>query len=107
MKHTSRYVWLNGKLLPFEEATLHFLTPALHYGIGVFEGIRCYATDSGSAVFRLKDHVARLFASARILGFRELPFTEEEITAAVRQVVAANGFAECYIRPLIYLAEDG
>lgn len=107
MKHTSRYVWLNGKLLPFADATLHFLTPALHYGIGVFEGIRCYATDAGSAVFRLRDHIARLFASARVLGFHELPFTEEEITAAVRQVVAANGFAECYIRPLIYLAEDG
>jgi len=107
MKYESRYVWLNGKLLPFEEATLHFLTPALHYGIGVFEGIRCYATDAGSAVFRLKDHIARLFSSARILGFRGLPFTEQEIIAAVRQVVAANGFAECYIRPLIYLAEDG
>ncbi len=107
MKYTSRFVWLNGKLLPFEQATLHFLTPALHYGIGVFEGIRCYATDAGSAVFRLKDHIARLFASARVLGFRELPFAQEEITAAVRQVVAANGFAECYIRPLIYLAEDG
>jgi branched-chain amino acid aminotransferase len=107
MKHSSNYVWLNGNLLRFEEATLHFLTPGLHYGIGVFEGIRCYSTGDGSAIFRLKDHIARLFDSAHILGFRELPFTEEEITAAVRQVVAANGFAECYIRPLIYLAEDG
>jgi len=107
MKYKSRYVWLNGKLLPFEEATLHFLTPALHYGIGVFEGIRCYATADGPAVFRLQDHIARLFDSARVLGFRELPFAGEEILVAVRQVVATNGFAECYIRPLIYLAEDG
>jgi branched-chain amino acid aminotransferase len=107
MKNKSRYVWLNGKLVPFAEATLHFLTPALHYGIAVFEGIRCYATEDGPAVFRLKDHIARLFQSARVLGFRELPFTEEEIMEAVRRVVAANGFNECYIRPLIYLAEDG
>ena len=107
MKYKSRYVWLNGKLLRFEEATLHFLTPALHYGIGVFEGIRCYAAADGPAIFRLQDHIARLFDSARVLGFRELPFTAPEITAAVRQVVAANGFTECYIRPLIYLAEDG
>src|SRR5271155_1411841 len=107
MKRGSQYVWLNGKLLPFDEATLHFLTPALHYGIAVFEGIRCYATDDGPAIFRLKDHMARLFDSARVLGFREMPFTEEEVTAGVRQVVAVNGFSECYIRPLIYLAEDG
>jgi branched-chain amino acid aminotransferase len=107
MKRTSRFVWLNGKLLPFEDATLHFLTPALHYGIGVFEGIRCYATDGGSAIFRHRDHIVRLFDSARVLGFRQLPFTVEEIIAAVRQVVAANGFAECYIRPLIYLADGG
>jgi len=107
MSFRSSTVWLNGKLLPFEQATLHFLTPALHYGIGVFEGIRCYATDDGPAVFRLKDHIERLFASARVLGFRELPYTEKELTAAVRQVVAANGFGECYIRPLVYLAEGG
>jgi branched-chain amino acid aminotransferase len=107
MSFRSSKVWLNGEMLPFEQATLHFLTPALHYGIGVFEGIRCYATDDGPAVFRLKDHIARLFDSARVLGFRELPYTEEDIVAAVRQVIAANGFGECYIRPLVYLAEGG
>ena len=107
MKYKSPYIWLNGKLLPFEEATLHFLTPALHYGIAVFEGIRCYATAEGPAVFRLKDHIDRLINSARVLGFRELPFSGEEIVEAVRGVVAANGFLECYIRPLVYLAEDG
>lgn len=107
MSFRSSTIWLNGKLLPYQEATLHFLTPALHYGIGVFEGIRCYATDQGPGIFRLPDHIARLFDSARILGFRELPYSEAEIVSAVRQVVAANGFRECYIRPLIYLAEGG
>ena len=107
MSFRSSTIWLNGKLLPFEEATLHFLTPALHYGIGVFEGIRCYATDDGPAIFRLRDHIDRLFDSARVLGFQKMPYTKEEVTAAVRQVVAVNGFGECYIRPLIYLAEGG
>ena len=100
----SRYVWMNGELVEFAKATVHFLTPALHYGAGVFEGIRCYATDRGPAVFRLKEHSERLIDSARVFGFRELPYTAEEIAAAIRLTVAANGFAECYIRPLIYLS---
>ncbi len=107
MSQTSQFVWMNGKLLPFEDATLHFLTPGLHYGIGVFEGIRCYQTSDGPAIFRLGDHLERLLESARVLGFIELPFTVEELTEATKVTVAANGFAECYIRPLIYLAEGG
>jgi branched-chain amino acid aminotransferase len=107
MGQTSQYLWMNGKLVPFHDATLHFLTPALHYGVGVFEGIRCYETASGPAVFRLKDHIERLFDSARVLGWSELPYTLSEICEATKLVVAANGFAECYIRPLIYLAEGG
>ncbi len=107
MAQTSQYVWMNGKLLRYEEATLHFLTPALHYGIGVFEGIRCYHTDAGPAVFRLQEHLERLIRSARVLGFVELPFTAEDLEDATEMVVAANGFSECYIRPLIYLAEGG
>ncbi|MFB3815632.1 MAG: branched-chain amino acid transaminase [Terriglobales bacterium] len=103
----SKYVWMNGALLPFEKATLHFMTAGLHYGIGVFEGIRCYETDNGPAIFRLKDHMDRLFASARVLGWRELPWTVEQLTAAVRETVAANGYPECYIRPVIYLADGG
>src|ERR1700751_1388054 len=98
----SKYVWMNGELVDFSEATLHFLTGGLHYGIGVFEGIRCYETESGPAVFRLREHIERLFASALVLGWRELPYTAEQLTSAVLEVIAANGFTECYIRPLVY-----
>lgn len=103
----SKYVWLNGELVETERATLSFLTAGLHYGVAVFEGIRCYATPDGPAVFRLADHVDRLIASAKVLGFRELPFTARELSDAVRATVRANGFDACYIRPLIYLAEGG
>ncbi len=107
MPPSSRFVWMNGKMLRYEDATVHFLTPGLHYGIAVFEGIRSYATGSGPAIFRLHDHMRRLLDSARVLGFRDLPFTLEELCEAAKNVVAANGFQECYIRPLIYLAEGG
>ena len=107
MAASSRFVWMNGRMVAFEDATVHFLTPGLHYGIGVFEGIRCYATAGGPAIFCLGEHMRRLFDSARVLGFVDLPFTREQLTDAVRQVVSANGFEECYIRPLIYLAEGG
>jgi branched-chain amino acid aminotransferase len=100
----SRYIWMNGKLVESEQATVPFLNPALHYGLGVFEGIRCYATDCGSAVFRLKEHIERLLNSAKVLGFRELPYTDAQLVEASKQVVAANGLGECYIRPLIYLS---
>jgi len=103
----SKYIWMNGELVEFEKATLHFLTPALHYGAGVFEGIRCYATERGRAIFRLTDHLERLVDSARVFGFRELPYSVAELAEAVRQVVAANEFGECYIRPLIYLTDGG
>ena len=69
----SKYIWMNGELVEFEKATLHFLTPALHYGVGVFEGIRCYETERGPAVFRLKEHTERLGASAQVLGLRTPP----------------------------------
>lgn len=107
MSMQSKYIWMNGELLEFEKATIHFLTPALHYGVGVFEGIRCYATQRGPAVFRLKEHIRRLVDSAKILGFRQLPYTEDELMEAVRLTVSANGFEECYIRPLIYLTDGG
>jgi branched-chain amino acid aminotransferase len=103
----SKYLWMNGELVPYEKATIHFLTPALHYGVGVFEGIRAYHTDRGPAIFRHREHMERLNNSAKVLGFRELPYSPDELMAAARQVVAANGFDECYIRPLIYLAEGG
>ncbi len=100
-------VWMNGRVVPHEEAVVHFLTPALHYGAGVFEGIRCYATDSGPAVFRLRDHIERLLQSARTFGFRELPYDADTLCAAVRELVTANALDECYIRPVLYLAEGG
>jgi branched-chain amino acid aminotransferase len=103
----SKYLWMNGELVEFEKATIHFLTPVAHYGAGVFEGIRCYATDRGPAVFRLREHIERLFDSALVFGFRSLPFTTEQLVSAVKETVKANGFTECYIRPLMYLTDGG
>jgi branched-chain amino acid aminotransferase len=103
----SKYLWMNGELVEFEKATIHFLTPALHYGVGVFEGIRSYATERGPAVFRLREHVRRLVNSAKVLGFRDFPYSEQELVEAVRLTVSVNGFDECYIRPLVYLTDGG
>ena len=95
-------IWMDGELLEESRATVPFLTTALHYGLGVFEGIRCYHTARGPAIFRLDEHMQRLVNSAKILGFRSLPYTAEELGQACKQVVKANGFEACYIRPLIY-----
>ena len=103
----SKFIWMNGELVEFAKATIHFLTPALHYGVGVFEGILCYATERGPAVFRLKEHAERLVNSATVLGFRQLPYTATQLAEAIKLTVSANGFAECYIRPLIYLTDGG
>jgi branched-chain amino acid aminotransferase len=103
----SKYIWMNGELVEFEKATLHFLTPALHYGVGVFEGIRCYDSDRGPAVFRLREHIKRLINSAKVLGFREFPYSVDELVEAVRLTVSVNGFQACYIRPLVYLTDGG
>jgi branched-chain amino acid aminotransferase len=99
----SKYIWMNGKLVDFEKATVHFLTPALHYGAAVFEGIRAYATDKGPAVFRLKEHAERLLDSAHVFGVRELSWTAEEISGAIKEVVRVNALDSCYIRPLLYM----
>jgi branched-chain amino acid aminotransferase len=99
----AKYIWMNGEMLDYEKATVHFLTPALHYGAAVFEGIRAYSTDKGPAVFRLKEHSRRLLDSARVLGFRDLPWSEEQISKVIKDVVRVNGLASCYIRPLIYM----
>jgi branched-chain amino acid aminotransferase len=103
----SRYLWMNGELVEYEKATIHFLTPALHYGVGVFEGIRSYATERGPAVFRLREHIQRLVNSSKILGFKEFPYSVDELVEAVRLTVSANGYDECYIRPLVYLSDGG
>ncbi len=107
MSKKTGYVWFNGELVEQSAAQVPFLTAGLHYGIGVFEGIRCYQTDSGPAVFRLRDHLQRLLLSASVLGWKSLPYTLEELTEAVLQTVAANNLQDCYIRPLVYLAEGG
>jgi branched-chain amino acid aminotransferase len=98
----SKYIWMNGELVEFEKATVHFLTAGLHYGAAVFEGIRCYNTDNGPAVFRLQDHVERLVNSAKVFGFRQLTYSAAQLSEAIKLTVSANGFSECYIRPLIY-----
>lgn len=103
----SKYIWMNGELVEFDKATIHFLNPTLHYGAGVFEGIRCYNTDNGPAVFRLKEHVERLMDSVHIFGYSDLSYTEAQVSEAIKQTVAANGFRECYIRPLIYFTGPG
>ena len=99
----SKFIWMDGSLVEYEKATVHFLTGALHYGAAVFEGIRAYRTEKGPAVFRLLEHADRLIESAEVFGFRNLSFTPESIGEAIKETVRANGFAECYIRPLIYV----
>ena len=96
------YIWMDGELVKWDEANIHVLTHSLHYGCGVFEGIRAYATSQGAGIFRLTDHIKRLFDSAKIF-MMEIPFSQAQIVDAVKQTVAANNVDECYIRPLVYL----
>ena len=98
----TKKIWMNGEFVDWDDARLHFLTPTLHYGWGVFEGIRAYATSRGPAVFRLTEHIARLFRSAHIY-LMDPGYREEEIGQAVKDTVAINEIESCYIRPLIYL----
>ncbi len=92
---------MNGELLPWSQATTHVSSHALHYGSGVFEGIRCYATDDGPAIFRLEDHLERFFASAEIHGI-EIPFSFDDLTDAMAQVIQENDFNACYVRPIAF-----
>ena len=94
-------IWFNGELVEWRSATTHVLTHTLHYGMGVFEGVRAYETPDGPAIFRLQDHTKRLFNSAKIVGM-QLPFTEEQINRAHVDVVKANNLASCYFRPMAY-----
>ncbi len=99
---TSR-IWMDGKLIPWDEAKVHVLTHTLHYGLGAFEGIRCYkCKDGSSAIFRLKEHIDRLYNSALIGGF-EIPYPREELTKAVCETVKDSGLAEAYIRPIAFI----
>jgi branched-chain amino acid aminotransferase len=94
-------VWMNGQLIPWEEANVHVSAHVLHYGSSVFEGIRAYATPTGPAVFCLDAHVERLFNSCKVFRM-EIPFTRDEIKAAILSTIRANGHQACYIRPLVY-----
>jgi branched-chain amino acid aminotransferase len=98
----SEKIWMDGHLVNWDDANLHILTHTLHYGCGVFEGIRAYSTPDGPAVFRLTDHILRLFNSAKIFMI-DVPFTVQEIIDATKETVRVNGLPECYIRPIIYL----
>ncbi|MBQ9020995.1 MAG: branched-chain amino acid transaminase [Eggerthellaceae bacterium] len=95
------FIWKNGELIPWADATTHVLSHSLHYGSGVFEGIRCYKGKNGSAVFRLVDHMKRLVNGCKIAQI-SCPYTEEELTAAVVETIQANKLEECYVRPIIY-----
>ncbi len=94
-------IWFNGKLVPFEEAKIHVLSHVVHYGSSVFEGIRCYNTARGPAVFRLREHMRRLIDSARIYRM-EVPYTLEELEAAALETIRASGLKACYIRPVVF-----
>lgn len=96
-----KFVWMDGEVVPWWRANVHVSAHALHYGSGVFEGIRCYETADGPAVFRLDDHVERLYESARIHRI-DIPYTRGELGAAVCQAIEANGFASCYVRPIVF-----
>ncbi|MGH9281619.1 MAG: branched-chain amino acid transaminase [Acidimicrobiales bacterium] len=95
-------IWMDGELVDWDDAKIHILTHSLHYGCGVFEGIRAYATASGPAVFRLTDHIERLFNSAKIFLI-EIPYTVSQLVEATKETVRVNGLQSCYIRPLVYL----
>lgn len=99
------FIWQNGTLIPWREAKVHVLTHTLHYGLGVFEGVRCYETPKGPCIFRLREHTERLFNSAHILGLR-IPYTQEEVNNAQVETFRANELTEGYLRPVVYLGSE-
>jgi branched-chain amino acid aminotransferase len=98
-------IWYDGKLVPWRDATTHVLTHSLHYGLSVFEGVRAYRTDHGTAIFRLEDHTKRLFNSAHIYQMK-IPFSREAISEAQIEVVRRNELESCYIRPLVFYGSE-
>ncbi len=100
------YIWLDGEMIPWREAKVHVLTHTLHYGAGVFEGVRAYETDKGPAIFRLEDHTKRLFNSARILAM-QIPYSEEAINEAQKKVIRDNNLTSAYIRPMVFYGAEG
>jgi branched-chain amino acid aminotransferase len=98
----AKYIWKNGETIPWADAMVHVSAHGLHYGTGVFEGIRCYDTVDGPAVFRLPEHLERFHASAAVYNFK-IPYSSSELTTAITQLIAANDLASCYIRPICYM----
>ncbi len=99
------WIWYDGKMVPWRDATTHVLTHTLHYGMGVFEGVRCYETPTGPAIFRLRDHTDRLFRSAQIFGMK-IPFSKDELSAAQKDCVRKNNLVSCYLRPLVFYGSN-
>ena len=98
-------IWMDGKLIEWRDAKIHVLTHTLHYGMGVFEGVRAYKTPAGTAIFRLKEHTRRLFNSAKIFQMA-MPFDEATLEGATREVVRANNLESCYIRPIVWIGSE-
>src|SRR6476646_2791005 len=94
-------IWMNGELVPWDQAQVHVLTHSLHYGMGVFEGIRAYETSKGPAIFRLTEHIERLFDSAKIM-MMEIPYTLDELIQACKETVRSSGLRSCYVRPIAF-----
>ena len=106
MNNNNGVIWLDGEFVPWKEAKVHVLTHTLHYGMGVFEGIRAYKTDKGTSIFRLDDHIDRLFASAHILNM-PMPFDKKTIVKACAEVVKKNSLETAYIRPMCFYGAEG
>ena len=100
------FIWLDGELVPWQEAKVHVLTHTLHYGMGVFEGVRAYETATGPAIFRLKEHTDRLFNSAHIMNMK-IPFTKDEVNAAQLAAVKSNNLPHAYLRPMVFYGSEG
>ena len=105
MTDQAKYIWFNGKIIPWGDAQIHVMSHVLHYGSGVFEGIKCYTTEKGPAIFRLSLHVKRLFLSANKYGI-QIPFSENDITKACIDIVKKNEYTDCYIRPIAFYGYD-
>jgi branched-chain amino acid aminotransferase len=97
------YIWMNGEMVPFDQATVHFMSPTLHYGFGGFEGIRCYNTPKGPGIFRNTEHLQRFLDTAHIMGVQDFPYTLDELHTATHETVKANNLTDCYVRPAFYM----
>lgn len=105
MSNRDGFIWFDGQLIPWRDANIHVLTHSLHYGMAVFEGVRAYKTEQGTAIFRLAEHTRRLFNSAKIFQMN-LPFSEEEVTKAQLDVVRSNNLTSCYLRPIAFIGSE-